>query len=489
LEKEEKISTKIIKSSIQMFSGSSVNTISAFLSGYFYALILGPSLYGVWQTAKVITSYGTFISLGIPFVMRRDFIMLRNEGKFQDAEKLANVSFSYSLLVHPIVCVVIIVIALTNTYNANFQFALIIVALWYIFVIISGFGNILHKGINDYKTISIAEIIYGISSIFLIPFIYYFGFNALLLGFLLITFMQSLFYYIRRPVKYKFLWDFKILRSIIFIAFPIFLVTITQTVFSTIDRLLIASMLTFQDVGFYSLSSFLSQPLNLLVGPFSIVLFTQLIQKYGRSKEPHVIEKHVTIPQSIFSNILPPVIGMSLIALPVLTNIFLPKYSGGINAAQINIFSLFFYLMAGFSAQALFVLDKQILSAPLFFIAGIIKTFGGYIGIKNGFGIESVAFFSLIAYFFYNASMLFFISRYINYSFNKYLLSLLRNLLCPFLILVFCIIYLLYKSLFFDLISVSNVWIQLIISEIIFVIFCLYFVLNGFNQIKKILKK
>ncbi|MDY0279177.1 MAG: hypothetical protein RBR35_01290 [Salinivirgaceae bacterium] len=44
---------KVFNSFKQMFAGSGIKAILSIASGYFYALILGPGVYGVWQTARV----------------------------------------------------------------------------------------------------------------------------------------------------------------------------------------------------------------------------------------------------------------------------------------------------------------------------------------------------------------------------------------------------------------------------------------------------
>ena len=104
---EPSFSKKILKSFFQAFTGGGINTIASIISGYFYALFLGPAIYGVWQTSRVFLSYSTFTSLGIPFVMRRDFITLRSEGKFDEANKLAHAAMTYNFIVNPIISVII----------------------------------------------------------------------------------------------------------------------------------------------------------------------------------------------------------------------------------------------------------------------------------------------------------------------------------------------------------------------------------------------
>lgn len=479
---------KVIKSFFQMFTGSSFKTVSSILSGYFFALLLGPAVYGVWQTARVFISYSTFTSLGIPFVMRRDFIFLRAEGRQKEAENLAQVAMTYNFIVNPILAVGIILTAWFLNSTTIFKISLIIVGVLYITQLFSGIGNILHKGYNDYKTLAIGDFIHGASLLLIIPFVYWKGYYALLFGYLTLSIVQSIYFYVKRPLPYRWNWNFPLLRKLVFTAFPLFLVTITSTVFTSIDRLLIAGLLDFTNVGLYSLSSFIAQPITLLVSSFSIVLFTQLNERYGKSKEPHVISKHVYFPQKFFSNLLPPLMGIGIVLLPVLTQIFLPKYQDGVLAAQINIFAILFIKLASFSSNALFVLDKQKFIALSFFIAGCLKTAGSYIALKIGYGIGGVAVCTLLAYLFYNSLMLYFVNYSLKGNLKNYFNILSIILFCPLVVLICCAVFFTYRDNIFQWMEITNPWFQTFIATLIFIIVGAAFLYKSLILLKSTLK-
>lgn len=479
----------VLKAFKQMFAGSGVKTLLSIASGYFYALLLGPGIYGVWQTARIISSYASFINLGMPFYVLKEYPALKGENNFSKANNMARTVVSFTFVSFPVVAIILTGFALSFPNDFEFRKSLIVIAAWLFLTIPTGIGMILNTAENDYKTVGIGESIFGIGSILLVPVIYFYGFNALLLGFLLTTVFQSWYYFKNRPVKYNWYWNTSLLRKMIFASFPIFLVNIAAALFATVDRIVIASMLDFKSVGLYSLSSFISSPISLLVSSFSVVLFTQLNKKYGRSTEPHVIEKHVFIPQKIFSNILPPIIGIGFIALPLFTELFLPKYKEGIVAAQIGIFAIFFYMLAGFSANALFVLGKQKLSAFSFLMAGIIKITGSIIAISLGYGISGVAFFSVIGYFFYDGLMLLFVNKSLGYSLKKYLIQLINKLFCPIILLVTSIIYVVFSPELYIIARISNPWIQLIFGEFLVIIIGIFFFNKGYRSIQSFVNR
>lgn len=486
---KQSLSGKILKSFLQTFTGSGVNFITTMVSSYFYALFLGPAMYGIWQTAKVFLSYGTFTSLGIPFVMRRDFISLRTEGKYEEAERMAHVAITYSFIVNPVIALIFLIVALISDSELAVRASFFLVGLLYITDIVNSMGNILHKGLNDYKTIAAADIIYGIGTLFIVPLVYFFGYYAFLSGYLGLSLIKSAYYFAHRAFPYKWVWDFSLLKKMMLTAFPLFLVTIISTVFLSIDKLLIAGMLNFENVGLYSLSTFLAQPITILLSSFSIVVFTQLNEKYGKSKEAHVVEKQVYIPQRIFSRILPPLIGMGVVALPLLTEILLPKYQGGIAAAQINIFAIMFLKLANFSSSGLFILDKLKYTAISFSIAGSVKTLGSFLALKAGYGIEGVAFFTLTGYFFYNAIMLYYVNMTMGNGLKNYFSRLSESLICPVLFILICWIYINYGDSLFSWLNIENRWAQLLAGEVIMILAGAGFEFKAFREIRRFISK
>ncbi len=479
------LNVRIKKSFLQNFSGESVGALLGIVSGFFYAKILGPDIYGVWQTAFVLISYMAFMALGLPFLVKRDYPALVRENKKHEADYIANLVFTFSLFTSGLFCTVLVVWGLLSKGNVLFNHSLWILAAYVLISIPAGYGNIIHKAINDYKTISTAKIMLAVGSVAIIPFIYWFGFYALIFGFAINNVIQSVFYFRRRPIKYKLTWNSAKLKTLLKITFPIFLVTVISTVFGSIDRLLIASMLDFRNVGLYSLSTFLSKPLTLFVSSFAVVLFTQLNEHYGRSTEGHVIDKHVDIPVRFLSGFFPPLIGIGILALPLLTSVFLPKYTGGILAAQINVFSIYFLQMSSFAGNALFVLNKQKLSALSFLIAGTIKTTVSYLGLKQGYGIESVAVASALSYLVYHELMMFFINRSLGRGLAVFFKRSLSDVVCPLIVIAYCTLWISFKNDLSSWSDIQNEWIMLLLVETMLLVITLPFWLRSLKLLKR----
>jgi len=479
---------KILKSFLQMLTGQSVLTIVSIVSGYSYALFLGPALYGIWQTAAVFIGYGSFLSLGLPFIMRRDFIILRSEGNFEQANNLAHLTFSFSSLVQIVFAFLVVIYSMTLE-SSELRFSILVVGLILIVTIPSGFGNIIHKGINDYNTISKAEFVYGITILLLLPFVYFKGYYWLLISILSANIFKSFFYYFNRPFNYKFYWDCVLLRKMIYLAFPLFLYTIISTIFITIDRIIIASFLSYEKVGYYSLGSLISSPVNLLIGSLSIVLFTQLNEKFGTSTSNHVLLMHVEIPIKFISILLSPIVGMGIIALPYLTNLLLPKYVEGVYAAQITVVSSYFLALSGFTGNGLFLINKQKISAIAFLFSGVIKTIGSIFLIKIGYGIEGVAVITLVSFLIYHFILLIYFYKYLKEDFKNYFMKIVFDFNYVVIVLLYCFIFISYGDNFLINYTLLSPLSRILIGELSLLIISIMYIYMNYTKYKNVFLK
>ncbi|MDR7372354.1 polysaccharide biosynthesis C-terminal domain-containing protein [Flavobacterium aquidurense] len=438
---EDRLYLKVKKSFLQMFTGETIVFFASFFAGYFYALILGPNDYGVWQTAKVFISYSIVFTFSLPFVMRRDFVMLRSEGKHEEAKKIADLVFTYELFLTPLISLGLILYSLFFIENYLLKLSMMTVGAIYVSQFIGGYGNLLAKGLNNYNLLKKASILNGILTILTVPLVYFFGINSLFIATIIIAMINSVYYFVNRPFSFNLFWDNKLFKTLLIISFPLYLQDISSTIFDSIDRLIIARYLNFSEVGYYSLSSLVIIPLRLLISSFSVVLFTQLNEKYGFSNADHVIEKHVIIPHKILSVLFPPLLGIAVILLPTVVTFFLPKYVLGISSAQIALFGMFIFLLNTFSANALFVVNKQKITAIVYFVVGVFKTILCYLSMVYGYGIIGIACSTVISFLVLDFLMLRIVFKQLKKSPTQFYVYFLKEIFPTIFIALVCFLF------------------------------------------------
>lgn len=461
--------------------------IAGLIGGYFYARFLGPEDYGIWRTAIALGKYAAFLSLGIPFAMRRDFVQLRSEKRYEEAREISDVVFSYSLISKIVAFLAYIIAGIFFVEEELLSWALIMIGILQFAKLFYEYGRMINTGHNKYNIIAKAELIRSIVQILTIPFVYYYGFNALLIIFLLMHLVPSIYYYLTKPLPVKWNWDRPLLKKLLFIGLPMYLSSIITVVFTTIDRLLIFELLSSENVGYYSLGALLITPAVTMIKSSSPVLFTRLNEKHGFNQDPKIIRKHVIKPQLFFSKFLPPFFGIAIVALPIVTDLLLPEYKEGIPAAQIRVFAIYSQVIAGFAANALFILGKQKFTAILFAIAGVIKTIGSYWGIKLGYGIESVALASVIGFLIYDNAMFYIVNKKMRMKFTMFLKTLFNKMAPLIWVAGLSVIILYIINPYLSQATSYSKWTIVIIGELIMIISCLPLLYNSFRDMKKLL--
>jgi len=405
---------KILKH-ISLFTGSSlVQSVGQLFHSYFGARWLGPDTFGAWQGARLIQSYLTYANLGVAQAMHRDVPVLRGKKKFDDIEKIKNCTWSFSLVIYTVVSLVLFIASFFINGNREFVISLRFVAILIEITMFNGFFNIWNKANNRFEVVSTVAVINGITNIITIYMIY----SGKLVGFLSAKILALLFmlsYYIyKNDTKLAYSLNKAILWREMKIGFPILLLTLSATVFSTVDRLLILNKLTFADLGLYSLSGIIFLPITVVFNSVNAVLYPRITEKYGKTNRPEALTSMFKIPVFILSHIIPFLIASLYLLIPLLVKLFLPKYEMGILATQIVIWGIFFYSLVGTIANVIIALNKQVIMVLLLALMTVLNYGLGMILIHFGFGINGVAFSSFLiylVYFFSLYSLAYYLSR------------------------------------------------------------------------------
>ena len=159
----------------------------------------------------------------------------------------------------------------------------------------------------------------------------------------------------------------------------------------TIDRVIISSLLSFQQLGYYSLSILIMGMLSLVPTVVGQQIYPRMAEAWG--KKSKYTELRPWIRQQIFMSItltLPLVIATFFI-MPFIVKGFLNEYSSGITAMKISLIAPLFLVFSSTFANFLNTIDKQVTLLLFQFIAVCLNIMFNLIFIKLGFGISGVA--------------------------------------------------------------------------------------------------
>ena len=405
---------KILKH-ISLFTSSSlVQSIGQLFHSYFGARWLGPDTFGAWQGARIIQSYLSYASLGVGHAMHRDVPALRGKNQNEEIDKIKNCTWSFNILIYTFVSIILFIASYFINGNREFILSLRFVAILIEITMFNGFFNVWFKANNRFEVVSAVAVINGLANILTIYLIY----SGKLTGFLVakvISLALMLIYYIyKNDTHLGFYLNRFIIINEMKVGFPILLLTLSTTIFSTIDRILILNKLSFAELGLYSLSGIIFIPITVVFTSVSAVLYPRVTERFGQTNRPHTLTNMFKMPVLVLSHVVPFLIASLYIFIPLLVNLFLVKYEMGVTATQIVIWGIFFYSLVSTLGNVIIALNKQIYMVLLLGLMTLLNYVFGKTLIDMGFGINGVAVSSSLVYLLY-----FFLLYTMAYIFSK----------------------------------------------------------------------
>lgn len=393
IQQEQNKSTReqVVEHVAKLSFASAIGGVGQFINGYFAALLLGPTIFGIWKVLGITMQYGGLLHLGMRFGMHREIPILRGKGDLNKQLDITNATFAFNFAVAVFVASALFIstffLGMRAEYTLGLRFVAIIIFLQYI----HGFYNLLFRANNQFDIASKIHMLDGLGFLLSVVLLYFFSFAGFLGGQVLRLLICTLYSYHKSSFAINWQWNPKIMRTLISIGFPIMLIVFADTLFTTVDRLLILDFFGVEQLGFYSLGFVFFAPIMVFIVSSNSVLYPRFAERFGRTKNIADLKQYIVVPTTsiaLFSSII--VTGMAII-LPGAISILLPAFADGITAAQILVFGLFFYAVAGMAGNLFITVNKQTLRLGILLFSALVNLILSFIMIKLGYGIEGVA--------------------------------------------------------------------------------------------------
>lgn len=469
----------MFKKIVHTFSSSLAFSFANTLFNYFSARILGPTLMGIWQTARIVPNYSGFLSLGTAFYFTREVPKLRGKGEIERIEIIRQTIFTYNYIITIVTITGIIIYTFLFEIENNLKLSLYSIVIIVFVSTFTSLNEFLLKG--ESRFLEISKIRY-----LTIPFIlvnllllFWLGFTGFLIGQILLNTINAIYYFTIKRYPLKFSFDFKIWKDSVRVGFPISVEVMIDLIFTTVDRLIIVTFLGFTQVGYYSLTSLLVVPISLFVTSINNVLFVETLNSSSRENNKKLIERNFKLPSNTLTYVLPFIIAIFNLVLPTIILLVLPKYSEGIIPAQIFIWGMYFYTMTGFFTNTIVSVDKQKIIPVLLFISSTINLVFCILLLKAGMGIIGISIATAFAYICYSILTVIMTNKYYKIEYYK---SIVLKYYAPVI----------YTIIIYSILAFTNIfedkYIDLIAKLFILSILSLPLLISGMNNFKVLLK-
>ena len=340
-------------------AGTMFEQFSASLLGFFVARFLGPSIQGVWQTARLLRVYSDLAGLGQSLGMRREVNVAMGAGNLQEVEIQRDTTLVWNAFSLLAAGLAVAVYALAFPHAPMVRNALVAMALT---IAVTGFSNFFtmwYKATGGFGILAMSSAGAGLGGLVSIGLLLAWSFNGLLTGYVLTNFVSLaiMAFMYREPLRFRF--TFPAWCRGLRVGFPLFLINAFAMVFSSLDRIVVVSRMGFSNMGFYSVAYMLFLPLELAVASVSVVLLPRVCRRFGADASAADLGRFYLVPLSVLMLAVPSVAGFMALFLPPLIRLLLPQYEPAIRPAQIALAGLSFSAASGFCHNVLLAAGRS----------------------------------------------------------------------------------------------------------------------------------
>ncbi|MGB9592189.1 MAG: lipopolysaccharide biosynthesis protein, partial [Candidatus Kryptoniota bacterium] len=324
------------------------------ISNILIARIMGPAIFGEWQTIRLFIQYSTYANLGINTVVSRRFPQsLRDGEQIHLFDHLRNSAYSFNLITTTGATFILFAIMIFKT---NFSYLILFAII--IIMLIQLLYNFRYSSLIAQQNLEITSrlvFLFSFSSfLFILPLTYYYKLQGAILG-QLVAFLLVFFVVCKTDTcSYSFLFDFRTFASLAREGSLFCLHGLVASFALGHEQLLLLYLHGTPALGTYGLAIIVMSIFNGIAGNFSMGLFPFLSEKVGFEKPGDYESLALEWLKFFYMGIL--LLGILAASfLGPMTRIFLPKFEEGLWAAFLSIGAMLFiplrYLTAYYRAS------------------------------------------------------------------------------------------------------------------------------------------
>jgi O-antigen/teichoic acid export membrane protein len=326
---------------IRFASAQVVTNFLSLIAGFVVVLLLEPSLYGQFTGVGVYLGYISLGHGGIINGLNRElpYELGRNNDAY--AREMASSVYVLSSLISGLVALVFLVFSLIRFSSGDYLTGFIYLA----YVVIGGiymmtkqFLPTLYRTNKDFDSLSKQNIYVGIGNILSVVLVYFFHMYGLMARGVFLAVLELILLMKNKPYKLSFTLQLEHFRKLFKTGFPIYLIGQVNNLWITIMNNLIFGIGGALNYGLYALSNMIQGIVGSVPNAFGQVIYPRMAIMLGEGKTVSQILKANIRPLYFQFGLMLTIAIVGALLLPPVVSLFLPKYAGGVDAAQWMLF-------------------------------------------------------------------------------------------------------------------------------------------------------
>jgi O-antigen/teichoic acid export membrane protein len=426
---------QIIKDSTQYLIAAIVAQTAGLLRAFMMPVLFGPSQLGVWNLMNVVVGYGANAHLGALHGMNKAIPLLRGRDQVEQVEAIKDSVFWLNLLLGVLASGTLWVASLLT--QASYVSGLRIVAVVVFLQMIYMFLFSLLRADNRFGLVSQGVSLLSVLSTVLVLLLG-FEFADHLLGALTglagAYVLVVVYWFWKGHYQFAFRVHLSSIREAITLGVPLIVLAMLDTIFVSVDRWVIATNLGETNLGYYALGIMASTMVGLVPGAIASVLYPRMLERFASKQSSSGARGLLLGPLRAIGALMLVLIGVAVLGLPLMIQLFLPKYLPSVPVIQILMLGAFFLSLAAIAGNYPVTLNKQKLLITVQIVATLFILVVDNVLLRAGYGIVGIAWGTAAGYFIYGMGYAL-VAIYLALEDKTKTVRFLAQLLIPFVVL------------------------------------------------------
>ena len=369
-------------------------------------VLFSPAQLGIWNIMFVILNYSGNAHLGILHGMNKEIPLLRGSGKDEEVKDMKDSIFWLIILIGLILLIGLFFTSffVSDSYVIPLRIVSVTAFLQLLFFY---FFSVLRAD-SQFILISKGVLFFSILSSLLVGLLAFYSPNHLI-GALLgigIAYLFIVAYWVTKvQFRVPFRFKKKAIQRSFFIGIPLIIIGLLDSLIISIDRWVILWNLDQTKLGYYALGLMVSGVLGIIPSSFASVLYSRMLERFAVNKNSKDIDSLFFVPMRAIWGLMLFLICISIIILPLLIRLLIPKYLDSIPIIEIFALGTFFISTSLIPGSYLITNNKhrwliliQVLTGIFIFIVDTILIYAGYgligiaLGTVSGYAIYGIAY-------------------------------------------------------------------------------------------------
>lgn len=322
---------------IYLGSAQMISNIVRIISGILVARFVLPEMLGTFNGIGIIMGYLPILQLGVMNGLNRELPYCFGKGEIEKAKTYASVAQFWELSLSLMAFTVLTLIAIYYFSQGQYLYA----AGFFTYGLSSishyygiNYLQILFRTNQDFNKLSNISIIIALVSLLSVIFVWKWQFYGLCIRSIVLVVIEMFFLWKWKPLFVIPAWNFQVLKEIVQIGMPIFIVGIVYALWSTLQNTFVLKMGGAEQFGFFALALMIESSMGIVEHSVAQVIYPKMAFEFGSGKGINELMRISFKPILYVFIFLIPSVLIAWYILPFAIELLLPKYMNGIETAR-----------------------------------------------------------------------------------------------------------------------------------------------------------